>query len=517
MVNAMNSTMHHSTFQAWQSKHSLLLAAALVLFLVAPTTGAATYYVDAVNGNDAWAGTQSSAGANNGPWKTTGEPGGVNSRPLQAGDQILFRRGQTWTQQLKIPNPGASGNPIIFGAYGNGAKPVIDVQGKVENAFVSYHSYIAVRDMVFKNSSSTAVVFADTGGTFGITLINVDVLFDSATITQDGANGIAFGNGGGDIYLSTVKVTNASNNGILFQGSPADKIGNVVVVNSTVSGTRLNDCFTIHEDASGNTAGSNFIFRDNYAEKCAEQAYDISTGNNVWLTGNVSRNSGEGSVLVGMSAENVKIEAHESYDEPTESVSAAINIKSQNVQLVSSIISGSGYRLLNISDGTRFGAKNIEIVNNTFVSNNATSIFDLSGLSENIKVLNNIFTTDLADRPTSQMVIRFYEQSRPPDYPGFMFDHNVYYFPGGGQEFLRTLVNKTTYVNFDFSEFNEFGHEISGSTLDPMLIARTAGNYKLSADSAAIDGGQVYTGLAVDHDGVPHVGNPDIGAYEFQP
>lgn len=45
---------------------------------------------------------------------------------LVGGDQIFFRKGQAWQEQLVVPASGANGNPISFGAYGSGADPIIN-------------------------------------------------------------------------------------------------------------------------------------------------------------------------------------------------------------------------------------------------------------------------------------------------------------------------------------------------------------------------------------------------------
>lgn len=50
----------------------------------------------------------------------------INVGSFQPNDQILFRRGQVWREQLTTSSSGTSGNPITFGAYGNGAKPVLN-------------------------------------------------------------------------------------------------------------------------------------------------------------------------------------------------------------------------------------------------------------------------------------------------------------------------------------------------------------------------------------------------------
>lgn len=77
----------------------------------------ATYYVDATNGNDGYDGHSEVT-----PWKTIAK---INSSRFNPGDQILFKRGEVWRETLIVPSSGATGNPIIFGAYGSGNKLVI--------------------------------------------------------------------------------------------------------------------------------------------------------------------------------------------------------------------------------------------------------------------------------------------------------------------------------------------------------------------------------------------------------
>jgi hypothetical protein len=49
----------------------------------------------------------------------------VNGSTFAAGDQILFKRGQVWNESLVPPSSGASGNPIVFDAYGTGEAPTL--------------------------------------------------------------------------------------------------------------------------------------------------------------------------------------------------------------------------------------------------------------------------------------------------------------------------------------------------------------------------------------------------------
>ncbi len=85
-------------------------------------SGPRTFYVSP-DGNDANDGlTVSSA------WATVAK---LNATSLQAGDQVSFRRGGVWTEQLNPGSSGSSSQPIIFASYGSGAAPVIDASGSL--------------------------------------------------------------------------------------------------------------------------------------------------------------------------------------------------------------------------------------------------------------------------------------------------------------------------------------------------------------------------------------------------
>jgi parallel beta-helix repeat protein len=76
-----------------------------------------TYYVSVSSGNDSNNGTSIST-----PWKTIAK---VNSSTLQPGDQVLFKRGDVWREQLIVPSSGTQNSPILFGTFGTGNTPTI--------------------------------------------------------------------------------------------------------------------------------------------------------------------------------------------------------------------------------------------------------------------------------------------------------------------------------------------------------------------------------------------------------
>ena len=91
-----------------------------VLFIISCLTASAkNYYISSVSGNDANSGTSTTAA-----WKTITK---LNSSfsTLLPGDAVLFNRGETFYGSIIVSKSGSSGSPIVIGAYGTGANPVI--------------------------------------------------------------------------------------------------------------------------------------------------------------------------------------------------------------------------------------------------------------------------------------------------------------------------------------------------------------------------------------------------------
>lgn len=91
----------------------LIIASTVILYSFVHRAVPAVYYVSET-GNDANSGT--SIGA---PWKTIGKVSAMMAS-FAPGDQILFKRGETFYGSLIILKSGTAGNDIVFGAYGSG-------------------------------------------------------------------------------------------------------------------------------------------------------------------------------------------------------------------------------------------------------------------------------------------------------------------------------------------------------------------------------------------------------------
>jgi len=80
----------------------------------------ATYYVSSFGGND-----QADGFSPQTAWRTLAR---VNAAAVQPGDKILFQCDNIWRGQL-FAKSGAAGRSVTYGAYGSGAKPIL--QGSV--------------------------------------------------------------------------------------------------------------------------------------------------------------------------------------------------------------------------------------------------------------------------------------------------------------------------------------------------------------------------------------------------
>lgn len=116
------------------------------LGLGTPTVGrvAAIFYVDAAAGDDGKDGL-SEANA----WQTIGK---VNAQTWVPGDQVLFKRGQTWANTTLTPaNGGTLASPLSFGAYGAGARPALTHATSI--AMSVLHDHIQIAGLYFASDA----------------------------------------------------------------------------------------------------------------------------------------------------------------------------------------------------------------------------------------------------------------------------------------------------------------------------------------------------------------------------
>ena len=128
-----------------------LMWTGLFLFVSINSVPADVYYVDATGGTDAASGLSDQEA-----WGTITK---VNSFNFQPGNSILFKRGETWREQITVSSSGTKENPITYSSYGTGPKPVINLaetitgwsvhSGNIYVANVDYNVYQVFLDGEF--------------------------------------------------------------------------------------------------------------------------------------------------------------------------------------------------------------------------------------------------------------------------------------------------------------------------------------------------------------------------------
>jgi hypothetical protein len=99
------------------------VAALLALSLAVPVSALSesranrTYYVDSRGGNDSRSGTSPEAA-----WRSLDR---VRRVTLHGGDRVLLRRGSEWSGTFELTSSGTRDRPIVIGAYGAGARPLV--------------------------------------------------------------------------------------------------------------------------------------------------------------------------------------------------------------------------------------------------------------------------------------------------------------------------------------------------------------------------------------------------------
>ena len=105
---------------------------------------AANYHVDSQTGDDARDGLSPATA-----WRTLERASSATFKP---GDRVGFRSGGVWSGQLRITAQGEPARPIVFCAYGEGARPRIETAGAFEDALLIRNAqHVEVRDFELTN------------------------------------------------------------------------------------------------------------------------------------------------------------------------------------------------------------------------------------------------------------------------------------------------------------------------------------------------------------------------------
>ena len=117
-----------------------------IFMLACSSVQAAEYLVNAAKGNDENAGTEAM------PWACVRN---LNEKKFKGGDVIKFHRGQNFFGQINMRSSGKEGAPIVISSYGEGKKPTINGQGKVQTTVLMRNiSHIILENLCITNKGA---------------------------------------------------------------------------------------------------------------------------------------------------------------------------------------------------------------------------------------------------------------------------------------------------------------------------------------------------------------------------
>jgi len=488
-----------------------LAAAAVPVATSAPADAATnTYYVDC-------AAISAGAGTVHAPWNSLAA---VNAQPLTAGAHILLARGTTCSGNLVPQGSGTAGHPIVLGAYGVGARPVINAASTAAAALqLTDQSYWTIQDLEIVGGTTYGVyVTGNTAGgaLTGITLQNLDVhgATGSSTVRGDSGEVYIYPRGSNET-ISNVKIDGVTahdsevGEGIFLAGAfgafpPGTAVptpgnmplgSNNQIVNST--------SYNVRGDAILLTTTTNGLLQNNVAHDsgyCGGSNCGSSTASGLWE----------------WYCQDCTVQSNESYDNHTWSTTdgGAFDIDNFNANNLVQYNYGhdnAGY-CITVFNGNGYKSPNNVFRYNVCANNRTQSSTKFADVeihtngTQNFQVYGN---TIIANSAPSQPVIRVNSQmtgffknniiySSNPNLlssstPGYVTDNNDYWVTGGAAPTFA--LNGTSYSSLSAYTAGT-GMESHSIYADPLLndpayhgVGRSATADKLQRNSPAFDKG----------------------------
>lgn len=483
----------------------------LIVFIVgaafyAAAASAATYYVDSAGGNDSNTGTGTSAA-----WKTLDK---VNAVTFQPGDQILLKRGGSWTGTLWPKGSGTSSAPIVIDQYGTGNAPLINGNGNEAAVYLYNQQYWEIKNLEITNSNGSSsrrngiyIVNQDAGTLNHIHLIgnNVHDVF---------GNNVKDGNGSSGIKVRTIAGSVKSN----YQDILID--GNTVGPRVDRTGIDINSDYWCRT-GSGCTGTNNWypstnvMISNNYVTDVGgDGIVPMATQGAVVEYNTVNGfNMRSGTVNAGIwawNADNTIIQYNEAFNGNTTQDGQGFDIDYGQtgtiVQYNYSHDNDGGFILICQPAGaTNDGG----VVRYNISQNDKARVFQLAGPTTNTQVYNNTIYL-----PTGSSTMPIYVNSWGGYTKSISFTNNIWMLQGAGS--WQGLSN---IANLQFDHNTIYGVHTTGEpsdanklTSNPMLASAGSGGigrtsvdgYKLVTGSQSIGSGKVIS----NNGGKDYWGNP---------
>lgn len=510
--------------------------------------GIPPYYVDATGGNDTNHGRSPYAA-----WKTIAK---VNASTFLPGDRILFKRGETWREQLIVPSSGISGRPIIFDTYGAGIRPILNGSDLVTGwdvHDVNIYQHIGY----IQGADSMHGVFQD-----GVRLIkaaNHAAIVQGSFYLDDAADILyAWCTDDADPDTHVMEATRSGLYEFDANGKAWLQINNLNITKSGKSGVNLrnkncrniscnNNLVNWNNFRGFDLGGTDIIDQGKYAivisnniiHDCLSEGIHLSLGsyciaeNNEIYNGKKDATATKGyanvdspGIIMGSGADHnicrrnyLHVDGYD-VDRPL----LMVENEAGEVRPINCLVEGNklitqgNFALQTEGDGTQIinnlcvnattviglvatndGSINEVYYHNTFVQ--TTGIYNFYAYtSTNLTFKNNIVRSPVGD------AVRIDDSAKL----GFIASNNCYKVAAGGAWRWGSTGAYVTLPNWQVA----CGQDANSLDADPVFVTNYT-NLHLQITSPCIAAGDPTVGVLTDYDGVVRGAAVDIGAYEY--
>lgn len=471
-------------------KTRYLLTTLITLFTY--QLSATTYYVSSTSGADTNNGTASTS-----PWQSIDQANGV---VLDAGDSVLFKRGDIWRGQL-IPQSGNNSSDIYYGAYGTGSNPTFlgsldysdtddwinqgsniwecnenlptDVGNIIfdDETSVGYKKWnqsdllnqddfwydLTTNKLQIYSNANPATIHAAIELAIREHIVDEEnasyVTYENLSLKYGGAHGFGGGNTS-NISILSCEISYMGGGDLLLNGTI--RFGNGVEFWGNASNNRVEKCKIWEIYDSG-------ITNQNNTENAIQE--NITYRNNiVW---------------------NCGLASYEYWNRPESSQTSDIYFEHNTC----------------LNAGSGWGSQRPDYQGSQVILDNNTA------QTGNIYIRNNIFST-------AQRFIYAIEDNINGS---IQLDYNLIHQSGFSDSLFIGFPSFVNYKVEDLAAYTEFsGNDANSIAGDPSFINASTSNFQLSNTSPCIDAA-VQTNIIDDFSGNerPMLNGYDIGAYEY--
>ena len=509
------------------SKAFIIISLFALLLLGFSTSGFSTiYYVN----------TAADAGGDGTTQELTGEHcafktiAQVNAASPAAGSSILFNKGNEWREQLTVPTSGSDGSPITYGAYGEGADPIINGSDIIKE-WTNYSGDIWEATCY---TEPNQVFFDGTRGNEEIALEDVDsagdwywvanVLYVYSTSDPDTAytnpgieasvrDRCIYANGkdyitvenlecknGGDqgIAISVGNYWTVQNNKVHHCGEIEDGLAHNIVIEASNNNTiKNNETYRAGQHGIYVNAGSNNIIEHNEIYDNHHSQCDIRRFSETSTDGNIIRYN----LIYFNSDYDCNVNASFMYFRGGSS-----DQKVTNTDIYYNVFYTFDADKTHTGIHARSNVENINIYNNSYYSSTNSCAISLENDSLAATVKNNIAKTQV------MYVMQVYDSTNKT------IDYNCWDNDSGTLIYVNDATggDGPAFTEAEWGSYkSETGFDTHGINSDPLMIDPANEDFTLNPHSPCVNAGADVS-LTEDYQGLKIRHAPDIGAHENQ-